>query len=265
MTATNEDEPLVRVRGVRVSFAGTRVLDDVDLDLTPGRTITIIGPNGAGKTTLARVILGLQRAHRGKVHRRKGMTVGYVPQRFTVDRTLPMTVARFLGVPKSYPRHTIGAALSEAGVGYTRDKPVQNLSGGEFQRVMLARALLRRPDLLVLDEPLQGVDLGGQLDLFALIRRLRAQHGFAVLMISHDLHLVMRGTDEVVCLNHHVCCRGQPESVSQHPEYRHLFGEAAARAAAVYAHAHDHAHTPGGAVVAGDDHAAPTASDSEAA
>ncbi|SDF57771.1 zinc transport system ATP-binding protein [Limimonas halophila] len=249
MAATDNAEPLVRVRGVRVGFSGTRVLDDVDLDLAPGRTVTIIGPNGAGKTTLARVVLGLQRPHAGKVHRRKGLSVGYVPQRFALDWTLPITVAHFLGLPKRYARHTIGAALSEVGVGYTQDKPVQSLSGGEFQRVMLARALLRRPNLLVLDEPMQGVDLGGQLDLFDLIGRLRTQHGFAVLMVSHDLHLVMRGTEEVVCLNHHVCCRGQPESVSQHPEYLHLFGTAAARAAAVYAHTHHHKHTPSGEVV----------------
>jgi len=249
------EEPLVGVRGAGVRLGGTWALTSVDLDIHPGQALTVIGPNGAGKTTLARLILGLQRADRGRVRRKRGMRLGYVPQRFEVDRTLPLTVARFLALPQPYARHTIGAALQDVGVGYTAERPLQTLSGGEFQRVMLARALLRRPDLLVLDEPLQGIDLQGQLDLFELVRRMRADHGFAVLMISHDLHLVMRGTDEVVCLNHHVCCRGQPEAVGQDPAYRHLFGDAAARAAAVYAHAHDHAHDLHGEVVGDAGHA----------
>jgi zinc transport system ATP-binding protein len=240
---------LVEARDLQVNYDGVRALDSVDLRLDPGEIVTIIGPNGAGKTTLVRVVLGLTRPDNGRVARRKGLRFGYVPQRFHVDPTLPMTVARFLALPARHPRPELAKALADVGVPHVIDKPLQTLSGGEFQRVMLARTLLRRPDLLVLDEPLQGVDLSGQIALFDLIGKLRDKHGFGVLMVSHDLHVVMRATDRVLCLNHHVCCSGEPEAVSQHPEYLDLFGPEAARALAVYAHHHDHAHSVAGDVV----------------
>lgn len=230
-------------------YGDTVVLDNVDLTLHRHEIMTLIGPNGAGKTTLVRVILGLTRPDRGTVKRKKGLTFGYVPQRFSVDWTLPITVARFLGLPKPRGHARERDVLADVGVGHVIDKPLQALSGGEFQRVMLARALLRCPDLLVLDEPLQGVDFSGQIALFDLIGKLRDRHGFGVLLVSHDLHVVMRATDRVLCLNHHVCCTGEPKAVSRHPEYLGLFGPEAARALAVYSHRHDHAHDISGETV----------------
>jgi len=244
-------EPLLSVSGVSVRLGGRAVLDRVDLAIGPGEVVTLIGPNGAGKTTLLRVVLGLLRPDAGRVRRRRGLRIGYVPQRFAVDPTLPMTVARYLRLMRARPRARLVAALEEVGVAGRIDSPLHGLSGGEFQRVVLAGALLTEPALLVLDEPLQGVDVRGQAALFELIGRLRRDHGFAVLMVSHDLHLVMRGTDRVVCLNAHVCCAGAPSAVGADPAYARLFGPEAARAFAVYAHAHDHAHGLDGAPLPG--------------
>jgi zinc transport system ATP-binding protein len=251
------DPPLIELSDVSLRLDGTEVLQHVDLTLRPGEIVTLIGPNGAGKTTLLRVALGLTKPTSGRVRRKRGATFGYVPQRFAVDPTLPLTVGRFLSLPRRRRRDQVAAALAEVGVPEAIDRELPTLSGGEFQRVMLARALLRRPDVLVLDEPLQGVDVTGQVALFELIAQLRRAHGFAVLMVSHDLHLVMRQTDHVLCLNHHVCCRGEPESVSRHPDYQRLFGTEAARALAVYSHAHDHEHDAHGNVVPLDDRGRP--------
>jgi len=238
--------PLVALSDVRVVFGRRVALDGVSLTVSEGEIVTIIGPNGAGKTTLLRVALGLQRADAGRIERWPGLRVGYLPQRLAIDETLPLTVRRFLAVvPKA--RRDVAATLAETGAAHTLDLPVQTLSGGETQRVLLARALLREPQLLVLDEPAQGVDIAGQAELFALIRRVRDEHGCGVLLVSHDLHLVMAATDRVVCLNHHVCCSGRPEAVSRDPAYRALFG-AAIEGFALYAHAHDHRHDMAGEV-----------------
>ena len=249
--------PLIEVRDVSLRLGDTDVLQHVDLTLRPGEILTLIGPNGAGKTTLLRVALGLTKPTSGQVTRKRGTTFGYVPQRFAVDPTLPLTVGRFLSLPRRRTRAQVADALTEVGVPEAVDRELPTLSGGEFQRVMLARALLRRPDVLVLDEPLQGVDVTGQVALFELIAQLRRAHGFAVLMVSHDLHLVMRQTDHVLCLNHHVCCRGEPASVSRDPHYQRLFGTQAARALAVYSHAHDHEHDAHGNVVPLDERGRP--------
>lgn len=244
----SEVEPLVRARGVGVRIAGRRILEAVDAQVAPGEIVTLIGPNGSGKTTLVRVLLGLLRPDEGTVRRRPRLCVGYVPQRIHVEPTLPLTVGGFLALGARTRRAAQQAVLAEVGVPGLIDSPVQQVSGGEFQRVLLARALLRQPDLLVLDEPAQGVDLGGQRELYRLIARLRAEHGCAVLMVSHDLHLVMAATDRVLCLNGHICCRGEPEAVSADPEYRRLFGHLE-RDFAVYTHEHDHRHGVDGEVV----------------
>jgi zinc transport system ATP-binding protein len=236
----SDPPPLVSLAGIRVAFGRRVALSDVSLVLGPREILTVIGPNGAGKTTLLRVVLGLQRADAGRIWRRSGLRVGYVPQRFSIDETLPLTVRRFLGLVRGAKREA-SEALAEVGAGHALDLPLQTLSGGELQRVLLARALLREPELLVLDEPAQGVDITGQAELFALIRRLRDRTGCGVLLVSHDLHLVMAATDRVICLNHHVCCSGHPEAVSRDPAYRALFG-AAVDGFALYAHHHDHRH-----------------------
>jgi len=244
-------DALVSAAGVVVRFGDRVVLEDVDCAVAPGEIVTLIGPNGAGKTTLVRVLLGLLRPQEGRVVRARGLRIGYAPQRLHVEPTLPLTVEGFLALGTRTDRETYRQALAEVGVPGLLDSPVQRISGGELQRVVLARALLRRPGLLVLDEPAQGVDVGGQRELYRLIARLREQRGCAVVIVSHDLHLVMAATDHVLCLNGHVCCRGEPEAVSAHPEYRRLFGPVD-REIAVYAHDHDHRHDVDGHRVSHD-------------
>ena len=239
-----DDGALVAVEDLSLRYGARPALEKVSFAIHRNEIVTLIGPNGAGKTSLVRAVLGLLHPQRGKVHRQRGLTFGYVPQRFALDPTLPITVARFLALPRDPGRAAVAEALARVGAETVIDKAVQTLSGGEFQRIMLARALLRAPDLLVLDEPLQGVDFTGQIALFELIGQLRDSHGFGVLLVSHDLHVVMQATDRVICMNHHICCSGKPETVSQHPEFLDLFGPGAARTLAVYPHHHDHVHDP---------------------
>jgi zinc transport system ATP-binding protein len=231
---------IAALEAVSLAFGRRLVLDHVSLEVRPGEIVTVVGPNGAGKTTLLRILLGLQRPSAGRVWRAPSLRIGYLPQRLAIDETLPLTVRRLLALARPSGADAIEAALAEVGARPLAAQPVQALSGGELQRVLLARALLREPDLLVLDEPVQGVDVTGQSELYALIRRIRDRRGCGVLLVSHDLHLVMAASDEVVCLNHHVCCSGHPEAVTRHPAYRALFGDAIA----VYAHHHDHVHEP---------------------
>nr|WP_322940385.1 zinc ABC transporter ATP-binding protein ZnuC [Pseudomonas sp. s4] len=241
-------EALIRLDSVAVSFNGQPVLDDVQLSVQPGEIVTLIGPNGAGKTTLVRVVLGLLHPDSGNVRRAPRLRIGYMPQKLHVDATLPLSVLRFLRLVPGVDRQRALAALAEVGAEQVIDSPLQSISGGEMQRVLLARALLREPQLLVLDEPVQGVDVAGQAELYRLISRLRERHGCGVLMVSHDLHLVMSATDQVVCLNRHVCCSGHPEQVSGDPAFIELFGQDA-KSLAVYHHHHDHDHDLHGGVV----------------
>ncbi len=234
--------PIIAARGLCVSFGAEKVLDRIDLALRPGEIVTLIGPNGSGKTTLVRTLLGLAQPTEGEVEREPGIVVGYVPQRLEIDATLPLTVGRFLALGTHANPADCEAALDEVGVSGAMAKAIQALSGGQLRRVLLARALLRDPDLLVLDEPTSGVDFAGQAELYELIRRIRDARQCGVLLVSHNLHLVMAATDRVVCLNHHVCCEGLPESVSRNPAYLELFGPEASGAVAVYTHQHDHQH-----------------------
>jgi zinc transport system ATP-binding protein len=243
------------------------VLADVGLAVGVNEIVTVIGPNGAGKTTLVKVILGLLQPDTGTVWRRPGLSVGYVPQRLAIDPILPLTVARLMTLTVRKSRDAVIAALAETGVAGLVDAAVSTLSGGELQRVMLARALIRNPDLLVLDEPVQGVDFAGEAALYDLIAKIRRRHGCGVLMVSHDLHVVMAATDRVLCLNHHVCCAGAPDAVSRHPEYLRLFGRELARTFAMYEHHHDHLHGISGEVVPlgdRDDHRADALQPSQA-
>lgn len=247
---TPDRQPLIAARGIDLSFGRRRVLSGVDVAVRPGEIVALVGPNGSGKTTLARVLLGVLRPDAGVVERQPGLRLGYVPQNLAVDRVIPIPVWRLMSLTNRVDETRMTEALAEVGASALADAPAYELSGGELQRVLIARALLRDPDLLVLDEPTANVDFNGQIALFELIRRIRDRRGCGVLTISHDLHLVMSATDRVVCLNAHVCCEGRPEAVSRHPAYVELFGARAAENLAVYAHRHDHEHTLAGDVVA---------------
>ena len=220
----------------------------VDLVVRRGEIVTLIGPNGSGKSTTAKMALGILAPDEGKAARQSDVTIGYVPQKLSVDWTLPLTVRRFMRLTGKLSEDACMAALERAGVGDLADAEVRHLSGGEFQRTLLARAIARKPDLLVLDEPVQGVDFNGENALYDLISDVRTELGCGVLMISHDLHVVMAATDNVICMNGHVCCQGSPVAVAQNDEYRKLFGGRAAAALAIYEHQHDHTHLPDGTV-----------------
>lgn len=245
--ASPDPTALISARDLVFRRQGRTLIDHVDLDVKPDEIVTIIGPNGAGKTTLVRLILGIETPDGGEVLRPASTRIGYVPQAFEVDRAMPMTVARFLMLGQSANRAAVIAALEEVGATRVIDQQLWQLSGGETQRVLLARALLRAPNLLVLDEPASGVDYAGEAELYDLIGRLSDQHHLGVLLISHDLHVVMAKSDRVICLNGHVCCSGKPEAVAKHAEYMRLFGPAEAEAFGVYTHHHDHAHDISGA------------------
>ena len=234
--------PLVEAREVSVRFGRRTVLDRVDLAVHRGEIVTLVGLNGAGKSTLVRAILGIVQPDSGAVRRAPGLRIGYSPQSLQRDPILPMTVARFLTLGAPAPRATLEAVLDEVGAGAILHHPLSEISGGEMQRITLARALLREPGLLVLDEPLAGVDLTSQSELYRAIAGIRDRHGCGVLLVSHDLHLVMAATDTVVCLNRHVCCTGRPQSVLRDPEFIALFGPHLSDTLAVYRHLHDHRH-----------------------
>ncbi|GAA0418914.1 zinc ABC transporter ATP-binding protein ZnuC [Cocleimonas flava] len=247
-------ELLASLDHINLSLQGKTILHDVSLQLQAGKILTVIGPNGAGKSTLIRILLGLETAQSGGVYRKPKLRIGYVPQKMAIDSLLPLTVERFVSLSSRSFSNTAKAkdALEETGVKHLAKQAIQQLSGGEFQRVLLARALLRKPELLILDEPAQGVDVTGQAELYEQIAALKNTYGFGVLMVSHDLHLVMQKTDQVLCLNQHICCSGQPDDVSKHPEYQRLFGNLPAEGLAVYTHHHNHCHELNGDVVVGE-------------
>lgn len=239
---------LVEAKSISVSVGSRCLLQKVDLTLSAGEIVTVIGPNGAGKTTLVKVIVGLRKADTGTVSVKQGTRIGYMPQRLHIDQNLPITVKRFLQLAGQSER-AIELTLAEVGISHLLLSPMQAVSGGEMQRILLARALLRNPHLLVLDEPVQGVDIAGQSELYELISSIRDRRQCGVLMVSHDLHLVMAQTDTVVCLNHHVCCHGHPEQVSHDPAFIELFGRQHSQSLAIYQHDHDHDHTINGDIV----------------
>ncbi|GJL83297.1 MAG: zinc import ATP-binding protein ZnuC [marine bacterium B5-7] len=253
MTLSPTNGSLLQVRGVSFVRNGRKILDSVDVSIEPGRIITLIGPNGAGKTTLVRLMLGLDKPDSGQVIRLSELIIGYMPQRLAVPPFMPLSVERFirLGVRsgKGADADALYDVAAETGITHLLKSPMQGLSGGEHQRVLLCRALIRQPQLLVLDEPVQGVDVGGQAALYQLIARLRERRHCAIVMVSHDLHLVMAATDEVLCLNGHVCCAGHPDTVSQHDEFLALFGPEVQRSMAPYTHHHQHRHTLQGNVI----------------
>lgn len=242
---------LLSVENISAGYGANTVLRDVSLTVEPGEIITIVGPNGSGKTTLLRALIGATRPKTGTIRRKPGLRLGYVPQKLPIDPTLPMTVERFLRLPGNTPRAACLRALERARVPALLDSQMSALSGGQLQRVLLARALIGEPELLLLDEATQGLDQPGSAAFYRQIEAVRQDTGCAVVMISHELHVVMSASDRVICLNGHVCCEGTPDIVSAAPEYRALFGTGTGGALALYRHDHDHAHDE----ACGHDHA----------
>ena len=248
--------PLISVDNAVLFKGGRKILDNVSVNVERGEIVTLIGPNGAGKSMLVRAALGLERLDAGYVYRVPGLKTGYQPQTIRPDETLPLSVKRFLTLTHRAPAVDLERSLTQVNVPHLLDTSVHALSGGEFQRVMLARAILRQPDLLVLDEPEQNLDTAGAVEIYQLIAHLRDTTGCGVLLVSHDLNVVMAATDRVYCLHGHVCCSGTPNEVKGHEEFLRLFGSAAAETLAVYTHRHDHGHAPDGSVTPDQHHAA---------
>jgi zinc transport system ATP-binding protein len=240
---------LLNAQNISLAIDGKQILQNITLQIDENQIVTLIGPNGAGKTSLVKIVLGLSKPSAGSVKLRKNLRVGYMPQRLHVDNSMPISVQKFLQLAVRAKPELIEQVLSEVKASQLLHSQIHSLSGGELQRVLLARALIQEPEFLVLDEPVQGVDINGQAELYALISSIRDRHQCGILMVSHDLHLVMSATDEVICLNQHVCCHGHPEQVSNDPAYLELFGKKQAESLAVYAHHHNHNHSLDGEVI----------------
>jgi zinc transport system ATP-binding protein len=236
---------LIQVEDLTVRYGASTALSGVSLHVEPGEIVTIVGPNGSGKTSLLRAIIGAVKPAKGRVIHGSGVKIGYVPQNLHIDETLPITVSRFLKLPSYVAVADISYALTQAGVPDLAKAQLSQLSGGQFQRVLLARALIGKPDLLLLDEATQGLDQRGSASFYQQIETVRQDTGCAILMISHELHVVMSASDRVICLNGHVCCEGTPAVVASAPEYRALFGTGTGGALALYRHKHDHSHDHG--------------------
>jgi zinc transport system ATP-binding protein len=265
-----EAETLIRAQGINQTWGDRHVLQNIDLAICENEIVTIIGPNGCGKSSLLRILLGLHTADSGKITRRKGLRVGYMPQKLRIDDRLPLSVTGFLMLAPGARKERVQEWLERLSITALAKQPVQRLSGGEWQRVLLARALLIEPHLLVLDEPVQGVDIQGQRELYQLLPELRNELGCGIVLVSHDLHLVMAQTDRVICLNGHICCSGHPDHVSASAEYNSLFGNQhghqdghqhlapalsneLAPELAHYTHHHDHTHCADGHIEGSDE------------
>ncbi|WP_439148981.1 metal ABC transporter ATP-binding protein [Sulfitobacter sp.] len=233
---------LIATHDLRLVRGGQTVLDGVNIAIEKGEIVTIVGPNGSGKSSLLRALIGALKPAKGTITRSPGLRIGYVPQKLQIDASLPLTVQGFLNLPRRQSRDVVKTALQKAGVPDLAEQQMSSLSGGQFQRVLLARALLNTPDILILDEATQGLDQPGAAAFYRQIEDVRREMGCAVLMVSHDLHVVMAASDRVLCLNGHVCCEGTPEIVADAPEYRALFGTGTQGALALYRHEHTHSH-----------------------
>ena len=234
--------PVIAARNLSVRLEGRQILHDINVEILPGEIVTIVGPNGSGKSTLLKALIGAVPPSAGRVERAPGLRIGYVPQKLAIDASLPLPARRFLSLPRRVSASGVQDALDKAGVPELADRQMADLSGGQFQRVLLARALLERPHLLLLDEATQGLDQPGAAAFYRRIEDVRHDMGCAVLMVSHDLHVVMAASDRVLCINGHICCEGAPEIVASAPEYRALFGTGTQGALALYRHEHSHSH-----------------------
>ena len=244
---SSENNILVKLNGVGLKQNEKWLVKGVSLKVERGKIVTLIGPNGSGKSTTAKIALGIYKNIEGQVEKFTN-NIGYVPQKISIDWTLPLRVKDFMLLTDNLKDDALDEALTLTGVKHLKDKNLGNLSGGEFQRVLLARAISKKPELLVLDEPVQGVDFTGEIALYELIKKISEKLNCGILLISHDLHTVMTATDHVVCLNGHVCCSGSPKDVARNNEYKALFGEQASQTLSVYEHKHDHEHSNDGEI-----------------
>ncbi|MDD0822870.1 zinc ABC transporter ATP-binding protein ZnuC [Mannheimia sp. AT1] len=251
-TLIQQNIPLISLENIDVSFNGQKALQNINLSIYPNSITTIVGPNGGGKSTLLKVLLKLLTPNSGTVTHQKGLKIGYVPQKLHLDPSMPITVTHFLALKPNTDQKMIDEALSLFSITHLAKNSMQKLSGGELQRVLLARAILNRPQLLVLDEPMQGVDITGQTELYQLLNETRSWLKCAILMVSHDLNIVMANTDEVLCVNKHICCAGTPEVIANDPHFIHFFGDQFARNVAFYSHKHNHHHNLHGDVCPGE-------------
>lgn len=233
---------LISAEKISLKLSGKTILDNISLTINKGEVVTLIGPNGAGKTTLMKVLLGITKPDGGNINKTQNLVIGYVPQRISINPLMPISVKRFMSLARQVSPLDIKSALEEVGAEHLLNNQMKILSGGELQRVLLAHALLQTPDLLILDEPVQGMDIGGQAKFYEHLEKIRHRLECGVLMSSHDLHMVMATTDDVICMHHHICCAGKPADVSRDPALLEMFGEKAIRSLAVYSHDHDHRH-----------------------
>jgi zinc transport system ATP-binding protein len=238
---------LLKVESASFSKNNKWLVKGVSLEVKQGEIVTLIGPNGSGKSTTAKIALGIYKDIEGKVKKFTNK-IGYVPQKISIDWTLPIRVIDFMSLIEEPTDEQINTALNLTSVKHLRNKNLSDLSGGEFQRVLIARAIAKQPDLLVLDEPVQGVDFKGEIALYELIKKISEELNCGILLISHDLHVVMSATDFVVCLNGHVCCSGTPQVVAKNNEYQELFGDRASSILSLYEHKHDHTHSQDGTI-----------------
>ena len=244
---SSENSTLVKLNNAGFKQNDKWLVEGVSLTVEKGKIVTLIGPNGSGKSTTAKIALGIYKNIEGSVEKYTNK-VGYVPQKISIDWTLPLRVHDFMLLTENIKDEAIDEALNLTGVIHLKNKNLGNLSGGEFQGVLIARAISKKPELLVLDEPVQGVDYTGEIALYELIKRISDTLNCGILLISHDLHTVMTATDHVVCLNGHVCCSGTPMDVAKNNEYKTLFGEQASQILSVYEHKHDHVHSDKGEI-----------------
>jgi len=237
-------ELLLKIDDLSLAIEGNQILDNINLEIPKAKIITIIGPNGSGKTTLARSILNLIKPNKGSIWFKPNLKIGYMPQKVSLNPNLPLTVIDFLKleVNRKMSKDLLHDIINEVGITKILSHPLQKISGGEMQRTLMARALLKQPELLILDEPAQGVDINGQIEFYKLIEKLRLEREITSLIISHDLHMVMKNTDYVICLNRHICCEGSPNFVNQQQNFHELFSNEALTNFSVYEHHHDHVH-----------------------